>query len=58
MKVKIEKAWINHKCCECGKLIYPDEVYRVRAEKEGSKINYAEWRFCKKDFNKIFREQK
>ena len=54
MKTKIEKAWINVKCFECGKLIYPDMVYKVRPE-NGQKTMFMEWRLCKSCFKKIFK---
>jgi len=56
MKIKIEDPWFNHKCNECGKLIYPKKVYKVRAEK-GKVTKLAEWRFCEKCFNELFSEK-
>ena len=56
MKIKIEKAWMNVKCNECGELIYPNEVYRARPEK-GKLTPLAEWNFCKRCFKKIFSEE-
>ena len=54
MKIQIiEKSWINQKCNECGKLIYPEKVVKVKPEK-GKIHQLAEWRFCEKCFEKIF----
>jgi len=54
MKTKIEKAWINVKCFECGELIYPNMVYKVKPE-NGQKTMFMEWRLCKPCFKKIFK---
>jgi len=56
MKVEVEDAWLNTKCNECGKLIYPEQVYRVRPEK-GKVTNLATWSFCEECFKKIFKNQ-
>ncbi len=53
MKIKKEKAWRNVKCNECGELIYPDKVVRVKPEK-GKITNLAEWNFCEECFDRIF----
>ena len=53
MKIKKEKAWINVKCSECGKLIYPDKVVKVKPEK-GKVTNLAEWNFDEECFDRIF----
>ena len=57
VKIKIEKAWINIKCFECGKLIYPNKVYKVKPEK-GRNTMFVEWRLCELCFKKIFSELK
>lgn len=53
MKIKKEKAWINVKCSECGKLIYPDIVVKVKPEK-GKVTNLAEWSFDEECFDRLF----
>ncbi len=55
MKIKIIKAWINIKCCECGEIIYPDNVYKVKPEKIIN--NLAEWNLHEKCFNRLFSEE-
>jgi len=56
MKIKIEeKAWINIKCSECGKIIYPQKVFKVRPERIINDL--AEWKFCEKCFNELFSEE-
>jgi len=56
MKLQIEDSWINHKCSECGKLIYPEKVYKVKSEME--RTSGTGWRFCKKCYNEIFKNDK
>jgi len=56
MKIQIEGSWLNQKCNECGKLIYPDKVVKVMPEK-GKISHMAEWRFCEKCYKKIFKEK-
>ncbi len=56
MKTKIEKAWINYKCDECGKLIYPNKVCKVQPD-HGKKTSYAWWRFCESCYKRIFKEE-
>ncbi len=54
MKIEIEeKAWINIRCDECGKLIYPEKVYKVKPEKE--RTSSTGWRFHEKCYKKIFK---
>ena len=53
MKIKKEKAWRNVKCSECGKLIYPNNVVKVKPEK-GKVTNLSEWNFDEECFDRIF----
>ena len=53
MKIKKEKAWINTRCNECGELIYPNNVVKVRPEKRPP-TNLAEWNFDEECFDRIF----
>ena len=56
MKIsKKEKAWINVKCSECGKIIYHDDVWKVRPERILNSL--AEWKFCEECFNETFTKE-
>ena len=52
MKIKTEKAWINIKCSECGKVIYPKDVWKLKPEMIINKL--IEWKLCEECFNEIF----
>lgn len=51
MKVEITESWLNQKCNECIKLIYPEKVFKVKPKK-GKK-----WNLCGKCFNELFSEE-
>ena len=53
MLINKEKAYINAKCDECGKLIYPEELIKVKLEK-ARKNPPSHWKLCIKCYNKIF----
>ena len=57
MLINKEKAYINSKCDECGKLIYPREMMKVKPE-NARKNPPAHWKLCEKCYNKIFKINK
>jgi len=54
MRIKIEQAWLNNVCNECGKIIYPENVYRILPGKNRT----ITWKFCKECFEKNFKIKK